>query len=270
MIKEREPLLSLSGGRGQMALGNVTRWSLFPVVVCFAFAQGCGSGDDDSSTGCTKDTDCINGRICESGKCTDPGAVIGGSSGSAGTNGGSTAKGGTGGGLGGTGGSSGSSGTSGQGGSTSGSGGSGGTSGTAGMCSASDPIACPTTDSMTYCKDGAVTTETCDDFCAYIGFPSGPCTEPDGCNCDLNTMTDAACTDVMNTYCSCLDFTTSPCTNMPDTSDPNSIILYPPYIYAICHENDSEDATFLRCLHDAMPTTLAACQTAFTNCAPAM
>jgi hypothetical protein len=253
-----------------MALGNVTRWSVFPVVVCFALAQGCGSGDDDSSSGgCTKDTDCINGRVCESGKCTDVGAVIGGSSGSAGTSGGSTAKGGSGG-QGGSGGSSGTSGTSGQGGSSSGSGGTGGTSGTAGMCSDSDPVTCPTADSMTLCVDGALETDTCDSFCTGIGFPTGPCMEPDGCECDFNTMTDATCTDVMNTYCSCLDFTTSPCTNTPDTTDPNYVALYPPFIYAICHQNVSEDATFLRCLHDAMPTTLATCQTAFTNCAPAM
>jgi hypothetical protein len=250
--------------------------------------QGCfTAGDDDSSSksGCSKDSDCRDGRICENKVCVnDPnaGAVLGGSSGtnsgtggaSAGTS--STSKGGTGnassGGSGATGGSAakgGSGGTTssgGTGGSSSGTAGSG-TSGTSGTCNDADPATCPTADSMTFCSGGTIFTYTCEDYCGTLGYPTGPCSTPDGCACDFNTMSDATCVTAMNVVCNCLDGTSTPCISMPDPNNPDSIIYYPPYIYSACHDGDPADVQFLHCLADQATVMPApSCQDAFTTC----
>lgn len=266
-----------------MALRIVRRWSWVPAVVGVGLLQGCfTTGDDDSSSssGCSKDSDCKNGRICENKVCVDDnsGAVLGGSSGTMNGQGGSStpAKGGTGGGgkggtgtQGGTGGS-----TPANGGSASGSGGTGGsssgtggTSGTSGTCSVDDPATCPTTDSMTYCNNGTVVTETCEAFCTSFGFPPLPCTEPAGCDCDVNNPTDMTCDLAKNVVCNCLEGSTTPCVTMVDPNDPNSLAFYPPYIYASCYAGSAEDQAFFHCIYDQSqldpPPT---CQDGFAAC----
>ena len=81
-----------------MALGTVRRLSFIPLGLALGLAQGCfstTSSDDDG--GCTKDTDCASGRICEMKTCV-PNPIIGsGGSGGASGSGGTSGTGGTGG-----------------------------------------------------------------------------------------------------------------------------------------------------------------------------
>jgi hypothetical protein len=73
----------------------------------------------------------------------------------------------------------------------------------------------------------------------------------------------------MNVFCNCLDGTTTPCTDTYDPNNPDSLIFYPPYIYATCHGGGSEDMTFLHCLVDqANMDPAPLCQDAFNTCAP--
>ncbi len=266
-----------------MALGLVGRKSFIPFVVCVAasLAQGCFTtkgDDDDSSKGCTKDTDCAAGRICNNGTCMNQDDVSGGTGGSSGS--GSILSGGTGGtgissGGSGTGGSKGGSGGSATGGSANaGSGGTSGSSnggtagadtgGSAGMCSESDPATCPSTDSMTFCLNGAETTLTCDYFCTTLGFTSGPCEADYGCQC--GDTTDQPCTDGVNAYCSCVSGTSKPC----DQNDPNNDPLT---FYVDCHANDPSqqaDNDFLKCLGMQLPSgtmlSTSVCQDAAVAC----
>jgi len=283
-----------------MALGIVRRWSWLPVVagVC-GVLQACSgsSGDDDSSDSrCTKDSDCRDGRSCESKKCIDDpntGAVLGGSSGSGGAMNGSggtsaPANGGTGfatdgssakGGSSGTSGSAsgaanggsspgtgGTGGTSGTGGSAAGTGGSSGTAG-AGTCSEDDPATCPTADSMTFCSGGALVTYDCSDYCDALGFPVGPCAAPDGCACDFENPTDETCVAATNGYCGCYDGTDTPCVDTLDPNDPDSIYHYYPFIYATCHGGSQENMDFFHCLADqTMLDPAPLCGDAFEAC----
>jgi len=263
-----------------MALRIVRR--VFPAIVGVGLLQGCfTTGDDDSgsSSGCSKDSDCKNGRICESKVCVndDSGAVLGGSSGTSNGQGGSStpAKGGTG--SGGKGGTSAQAGTGGStpanGGSASGSGGTGGSSsgsgGTAGAAtgpctSVDDPATCPTTDSMTYCDGTMLVTVTCSDFCTKYGFPPLPCTAPSGCDCDVNNPTDQVCATATDAFCSCL---TDGCVTTPDANDPNSLSLYPPVIYAACHAGQQADQDFFHCIYDqSMLDPVPLCSDAFAAC----
>jgi hypothetical protein len=149
-------------------------------------------------------------------------------------------------------------------------GGSAGTGGSGGVCSVDDPATCPTADSMSFCSNGQLTTVTCNDFCSSIGFPTGPCAEPDGCDCDLENPTDMECFDAMNVLCNCLEGSTKPCTDTYDPNDPNSLAYYPPYIYVTCHSGSAEDMTFLHCLLDqANMDPAPLCSDAFTACTPA-
>lgn len=268
-----------------MALGIIRRWSWAPAVLGIGLLQGCFTtgDDDDSSSGCSKDSDCKNGRICENKKCVndDSGAVLGGSSGTMNGTGGSstpanggtgnTSKGGSSGTQGGSGGSTGGS-MPANGGSTSGSGGtgggSGGTSGTSGTCAADDPATCPTADSMTFCSNGALVTYTCDSYCGQLGFPTGACAPPDGCACDFNNPTDQTCVTATNALCGCFDGTANPCVDMVDPNNPDSIIYYPPFIYASCHGGSQEDMDFLHCIADqvAKATDTTTCGDAFSAC----
>jgi len=272
-----------------MALGNVRR--VFPALVAIGLLQGCfttGDDDDDSSSsGCSKDADCKNGRICENKKCVDDtGGVLGGSSGTANGQGGSStpANGGTGnaakGGSSGTQGGSGGSGATGgstpaNGGSASGSGGASGSSsgtggssaGTSGTCSPDDPATCPTADSMTFCANGSLVTYTCQSYCDTLGFPTGPCAPPDGCACDFENPTDETCVVATNALCGCVEGTANPCIDMVDPNDPDSVIWYPPFIYASCHGGSQEDMDFLHCLADqAQMSTPPTCQDGFAAC----
>jgi len=271
-----------------MALAIVRRWSWVPAVVGIGLLQGCGSsGDDDSSdSGCSKDSDCKNGRICEKKVCVDDptgGAVLGGSSGTMNGNGGSstpanggtgnTSKGGSSGTQGGSGGSTGGTApanggsASGSGGTGGGAGGTSGTSGTSGTCSDSDPATCPTADSMTFCSNGALVTYTCDTYCSQLGFPTGACAPPDGCACDFNNPTDATCVTATNALCGCFDGTANPCVDMVDPNNPDSVIFYPPFIYASCHGGSQSDMDFLHCIAmQAMMTTAPTCGDAFSAC----
>src|SRR5688572_25163671 len=122
-----------------MALGLLRRWSFIPLTVSFALVQGCFSTTPDDESGCTKDTDCAEGRICESKRCV-PNPILG------------------------SGGSAGSSGTGGSGGSTT-----GGTGGTGTACSTSDPILCPSPDEMSICIQGAYQTIDCVTACTTLG-----------------------------------------------------------------------------------------------------
>jgi hypothetical protein len=278
-----------------MALGLIKRFAFIPFAASVAFAPGCSSGDDDSSKGCTKDTDCIDGRVCDNGTCKDPGGILGSggttggtsngtggttggtsngtggstggtSNGTGGTTGGTSngtggsgAKGGTGGSTGGSGGSGGSSaGTSGTG---------GGASGAGGACTSNDPILCPSSDSTSICVNGSYETFNCDYFCTTLGFPTGPCTAPNGCACDTSAPSDQACNDGVSVYCTCVQDSTMPC----DSSDPNNDPLG---FYIQCHVNDptnQADDDFLRCLGMQIMTDSSGnqsidCQAAGTTC----
>jgi hypothetical protein len=257
-----------------MALGLVARKSFIPFVIGVAasLAQGCFTtkGDDDSTTkGCTKDTDCAAGRICNNGTCMNQDVATGGSSGS-----GSILSGGTGG----SGTSSGGSGNAGTGGSKGGSGGSGNatggtanagsggasTGGTSGMCSDSDPPTCPTADSMTFCPNGTETTLTCDYFCTTLGLTVGPCEDGYGCQC--GDPTDQPCVDGVNAYCSCVSGSSQPCDSNDPANDPLSF-------YVECHANDpadQENVDFLKCLGMQLPAntmlSTMVCQNAAEAC----
>lgn len=229
-----------------MALGMVGRKSFISFVIGVgALAQGCFTtkSDDDSSKGCTKDTDCAAGRICNSGTCMD--ANSSGGSGAGGT--GAILSGGTGGGSGAA---------------------SGGTSGTSATCSSSDPITCPTADSMTLCLNGTEQTLTCDYACTTLLIrATGPCVDPDGCNC--GDPLDTACSDGVDAYCSCVSDSSTPC----DPNDPNND---PTSFYLGCHANDpsdQEDTDFLKCLAMQVMTDSSGngtidCQAAATACSP--
>jgi len=282
-----------------MALRIVRRWSWVPLLACVGgLLQACSSSpvDEDTDTsGCGKDSDCRDGRICDNKVCIDDpnnGAVLGGSSGSGGTTtgsggtsapasggtsfatGGTSAKGGTG-----SGGSSGSASGAANGGSASGSGGTGGTGGSAaGMggssgtsgtetCSEDDPATCPTTDSMTFCSNGKLVTYACTEYCDTLGFPVGPCAAPDGCACDWENPTDEDCIAATNGVCGCFEGTDTPCVDAVDPADPDSIYFYPPYIYASCHGGSKEDMDFLHCIADQTKLDpLPMCVDAFEAC----
>jgi len=122
---------------------------------------------------------------------------------------------------------------------------------------------------MSICSSGQLVTVGCDAFCSGIGFPTGPCSEPDGCDCDFDNPTDATCVDAVNVYCGCLDGTDTPCTDTYDANDPDSLIYYPPFIYATCHGGGPADMTFLHCLVDqANMDPVPLCSDAWTACAP--
>ncbi|HTQ06837.1 MAG TPA: hypothetical protein VMI54_23430 [Polyangiaceae bacterium] len=259
-----------------MALGIVGRSSFIPFAACIAaLAQGCfttSKGDDDSSKGCTKDTDCLDGRICNNGTCMNPdtggtggtGAILSGgtsgtTSGTSGTSGTGT-KGGTGGSTGGTG--SGVGGASGTSGTSSG--------GTSGMCSATDPATCPTTDSMTFCNNGSELTLTCDYFCSTLGFKTGPCMDGYGCEC--GDATNQECSDGVNAYCQCVSDSSMPC----DQNDPNNDPLTFYYNCQAASQTaaQQQDTDFLKCLAMQITTDSSGqmsidCGAAATACEPA-
>jgi hypothetical protein len=265
-----------------MALGLVGRKSFIPFLVCAAasLAQGCFTtkcDDDSSSKGCTKDTDCAAGRICNNGTCMNEGDSSGGSSGSGsilsgGTGGTGTGTGGSGN-ANGTGGSKGGTGGSSTGGSANATGGTSGTStggtagasgGSAGACAETDPATCPSADSMTFCLNGAETTLTCDYFCTTLGFTSGPCEDGYGCQC--GDPTDDACANGVNAYCSCISGTSTPC----DPNDPNND---PVTFYVDCHANapsEQEFNDFLKCFGTQLPSgsmlSTSICQNAAVAC----
>jgi hypothetical protein len=291
-----------------MALGMVRRFAFIPFFVSAALAQGCfstGSGGDDdsssSSSGCSKDTDCNSGRICENKVCIDDpkltgsgatggtsgsgtggsatggtsasgtgGKATGGTSGS-GTGGTGDATGGTGGSgtggsaTGGSGGKGGSGGTGGTGGTTGGAAGASGTGGGAagagGACTDTDPILCPSADSMSLCISGAYQDFTCDYACTTLGFLTGPCSEPNGCACGDTTDTD--CNNGVNAFCSCVAGSTMPC-DATNTAD-----FDPTTLYVDCHINDPANqmnTDFLICLGKQPAGT--SCTDANTACQP--
>jgi len=256
-----------------MALAAIKRLAFIPFAA-LAFASGCSSGDDDSK-GCTKDTDCVNGRICDSGTCKDPGGILGsggtdgstggtsnGAGGSTGgtsnasggtsnATGGSGAKGGTGNGTGGSsakgGTGNGTSGSGATGGSSAGASGTGGSSAGAGdACTDTDPVLCPDANDTSVCINGSYETFTCDYFCAAFGFTTGPCEvstdssgmDTSGCNCaDVN---DLPCANGVLAYCACAEGTPTPCTDYDKLN-----------YYVQCHLNDpstQDDTDFLKCL----------------------
>jgi hypothetical protein len=204
---------------------------LFAVPACVVDEKRSGDDDDDDDPECEMDSHCDAGEICVDEICVDqPVNGSGGSSGGAGKgSGGSGTSGttgssgssssGTGGGS--SGGSSGSgsggdgaagssnSGGSGPGGGAGGSGGSsasGGSGGstTPGECSETDPITCPTADSMILCIDGANETFTCQEACEEIlGFEAGACEAGEGCVC--GAPLDEACANGTIALCSCID-----------------------------------------------------------------
>jgi hypothetical protein len=277
------------------------RLALIPFAAAVALSMGCSSGDDDSgSKGCTKDTDCVNGRICESGTCKDPGS--GGSGGTGGTSSGTGATGGTSSGTGGstggsssstggsssstggssssTGGTSNGSGGSGAKGGTGGSGASGGSSagtggtggssaGAGGACTDSDPVLCPDADNTSLCINGSYETFTCEYFCTTFGFTSGPCEvsmdasgmDTSGCQCA--EVTDLPCANGVSAYCACAEGTSTPC------SDYDALNYY-----VQCHVNDpstQDDTDFLKCLGmqgttDSTGQTTIDCSAAATAC----
>lgn len=270
-----------------MALRIVRRWSWVPLLAGLGLVHGCSSSPANDDSGCSKDSDCREGRICDNKTCVDDpngGAVLGGSSGTMNGSGGSSvpANGGSGGSNGGTtskggsGGSSGSTSGSANGGSASGSGGTGGTaagtggsSGTAGSgtCSENDPATCPTADSMSFCSEGQIVTFTCQEYCETLGFPVGPCAAPDGCACVFDMPTDEACIAATNGVCGCFEGTDTPCVDEVDPNNPDSLYFYPPFIYATCHAGSQEDMDFLHCISEqTMLDPPPLCGDAFTAC----
>ena len=279
-----------------MALAAIKRLAFIPFAA-LAFASGCSSGDDDSK-GCTKDTDCVNGRICDSGTCKDPGGILGSggtggstggtangtggstggtSSASGGTSsgtGGSGAKGGTGSGTGGSGAkggtSNGTGGSGASGGSSAGTSGMDGSSAGAGeACTDTDPVLCPDANDTSVCINGSYETFTCDYFCAAFGFTSGPCEvsmDPDGTDtsgCKCPDVLDHACLNGVFAYCACIADSPMPCTDSDQVS-----------YYVQCYLNDPStqgDTDFLKCLGmqgmtDSMGATTIDCQAAGTAC----
>jgi len=207
-----------------MALG-IGRLSFIPFIGCFALLQGCfttttsddassGGTGGSSSGGCTKDTDCRDPRVCVNKVCVDPSGT------STGGSGGSTA------------GSSGSSGTGGT--------GTGGTDTGVACVDGTDPIMCPSADSMSICYGGTYQTLTCESACTTLGFEIGPCVDTYGCQCGYPT--DAECEAGVNVFCSCVDGTDQPCADGDPVTDPFTL-------YENCHFNDPQaDADFLKCL----------------------
>jgi hypothetical protein len=286
-----------------MALAAIKRLAFIPFAA-LAFASGCSSGDDDSK-GCTKDTDCVNGRICESGTCKDPGGILGSggtdgstggtSNGTGGSTGGtsngaggtSSASGGTSNGTGGSGAkggtSSGTGGSGAKGGTSNGTGGSGatggssaGASGTGGSsagagdaCTDTDPVLCPDANDTSVCINGSYETFTCDYFCAAFGFTTGPC----------EVSTDSSGMDTSG--CACADVTDQPCANgvsaycacVEGSTTPCTDYDRLDY-YVQCHLNDpstQDDTDFLKCLGmqgttDSTGATTIDCQAAAMAC----
>lgn len=279
-----------------MALAAMKRLAFIPFAASVAFSMGCSSGDDDSSsTGCTKDTDCINGRICDSGTCKDPGtggsgatssgATGGTSNGTGGSTGGtssatggtssttggtSSATGGTSSGTGGSGAKGGTGGSGASGGSSAGAGATGGSSaGAGGACTDTDPVLCPDADNTSLCVNGSYETFTCEYFCTTFGFTSGPCEvsmdssgmDTSGCQCA--DVTDLPCANGVSAYCACLEGSTTPCTDY-------DLLTY----YVQCHLNDpsmQDNNDFLKCLGmqgmtDSTGATTIDCQAAGMAC----
>jgi hypothetical protein len=117
---------------------------------------------------------------------------------------------------------------------------------------------------MTYCDGSKLVTVTCSDFCTTYGFPPLDCTEPSGCDCDVNNPTDATCATAVDAYCSCL---ADGCVTEPDPNDPDSVYLYPPVIYAACHAGQQADQDFFHCIYDqAMLDPAPLCADAFAAC----
>jgi hypothetical protein len=173
-----------------MALGLLRWCSFIPLTLgAMLLVQGCFSTASDDEGGCTKDTDCAEGRICESRRCV-PNPILG------------------------SGGTGGSSGTGGSGGSA--------TGGTGQACSTSDPILCPTPDEMSLCIQGAYQTIDCVTACTTLGFEVGPCEETRGCGCGRPTNAD--CETGVNAFCACVEGTDTPCAQ--DDADVDPVDLY--------------------------------------------
>jgi hypothetical protein len=212
-----------------MALGLLRRCSLVPLTLGLALVQGCLSTTSDDEVGCTKDTECAEGRICESRRCV-PDPMLG------------------------SGGSGGSSGAGGSGGSAT-----GGTGGTGPACSATDPILCPSPDEMSICIQGGYQTIDCVTACTTLGFEVGPCEEALGCACGLPT--NAACETGVNAFCECVEGTDTPCARNAPGADPLDL-------YIRCHTNEPvADATYLVCLGEQVdPEGTIDCQAADEVC----